>query len=507
MSIEQVQNATLLLIAALVALMVWQWRATLRVFSNYFGEQSSAFSLGAMRVAIFGTIYSYADPVAVVSLCELPKSMRRYLPGWHWLEAYDVFNPQLGEALTQLLLVFALLATLGLFTRVSTVVAALLTVYVLGVPNFFNKIDHNNHFTVLAALVLAAAPCGDALSLDRLIRRFRGFAAPAPANAYALPIRMIWLLFGTVYLFPGIWKLWISGDLWFAGTQLKALLYREWGRRPDFMPIARVDESDMLLAALGASTILFEVGFIVALLWRPSRVVAAISAILFRYSVWKVMGIRFNVWLPLVLLIDFPQLTDWLRARIPPLDRGLALIGARTQALLQPVAERLPAAARPAPARSRVPALLVGGVLVLAQFITGFARIDTWPVACHPQFSSRIDDARDQGTRLTLVLDSPGKDEVDLGAIMIARIGKSRTNKLIHQIEKYPSSGRKLFKRSSALVATLREAGVTIHAGDRITVYKETWSLFPLGARANMKRKAVDRYEVLEDSSFKKVKK
>jgi hypothetical protein len=46
---------------------------------------------------------------------------------------------------------------------------------VLGLPQCFGKVNHGGHARMLCALALSLSPCGDALSLDALIRRGSAF--------------------------------------------------------------------------------------------------------------------------------------------------------------------------------------------------------------------------------------------------------------------------------------------------------------------------------------------
>ena len=500
MSLAQVRLASLLIALALIALAVWKRDVLMRALQTFAFEESSAVSLALFRIAMFYAIFAEVHPSYLTDLCSMPAAMRSFPPGWRWLRAYELpFEPRVAEPAAYALLVTSLLSMIGLGTKVVTKIAALLGLYVLGLPNFFSKIDHG-HFNMHAALVLAASPCGDALSVDRLLRRARGEAAPAPSTAYGLPIRMLWLLFGTVYLFPGLWKLLQSGDLWISGVQIKALLYREWGRRPDYVPFARIDQSDAALIAFGVGTLLFEIVFFFALLFRPSRVIAAFSAILFRISIWKFMSIRFSLWLPIILLFDFPQLSDGLRARLPRLDRWFANASARVRAWARPLIDRLPEPSRPAPGRSARAAVVVGTILLVGQIITGSAGIDTWPVAVFPRFSSRVDDVKDHGKRVTLILEKPGAPApIDLGDAIRSTTGRARTNKLILKMTRLPSNRERLREQSPAIVESLRSLGAAIEPGDQLVLYREAWDLFQEGGSNNVRRRVLKRFTVRDD--------
>ena len=47
-------------------------------------------------------------------------------------------------------------------------------------------------------------------------------------TGYGLPVRVIWLLFGVLYFFPGFWKYWRSGLDWAFTDNMKYPLYWNW---------------------------------------------------------------------------------------------------------------------------------------------------------------------------------------------------------------------------------------------------------------------------------------
>ena len=129
-----------------------------------------------------------------------------------------------------LFVVACALALVGAGTRVSAPCAVLLGVFVLGVPQFFGKLNHDHHVLWFAA-ILAASRCGDALSFDG----WRSGVRPAPDVAYGLPLRLCWVLVGVVYFFPGLWKAWVAGADWIAGDALRLHMHDKWLELRDFV--------------------------------------------------------------------------------------------------------------------------------------------------------------------------------------------------------------------------------------------------------------------------------
>lgn len=71
---------------------------------------------------------------------------------------------------------------------------AVVGLFLWGIAQTIGSAMHIHHLLWLAfAALLAASPCGDALSLDSLIARRRGRpSSPEPSLAHGLPIRAAW---------------------------------------------------------------------------------------------------------------------------------------------------------------------------------------------------------------------------------------------------------------------------------------------------------------------------
>lgn len=115
------------------------------------------------------------------------------------------------------LVVLAML-TLGLFTRVTSILALVITLsYVQRMPGALFGLDQVN---TMLALYLAVGPSGDAYSLDRWLRSRRvGAQLPVRHSWMAnLAVRLIQVHMCIVYLFAGMAKL--VGMAWWDGTAL-----------------------------------------------------------------------------------------------------------------------------------------------------------------------------------------------------------------------------------------------------------------------------------------------
>lgn len=353
---------------------------------EFFFAKTAPENLALLRMAVFSAVLLESLRTHASWYAGLPVDFRELPRGWPWLE--DEFLPVVTRhvrMLEHLLVASSALAVLGVGCRVTMPVATALAVVVLGIPNFYFKISHGMHVQVLCAAVLSVSGAGDALSFDALFRRNRGEPPAAPATAYAIPLRFCWLLVGTMYLFPGLWKLWESGDLWIDGLKLKVVLLQKWGETYDVAPRLRLDQWPLLPTLFGTATLVLEVGFFFALFHRTSRIAAAVSAAGFHIGVGLAMDIWFDFWWPLVVLLDFPEILA-----AAPLSRF-----APREGKPWPLGTGSPTAVPPK--TTGATAFVAGATLLFAMCVAGLAPVDSWPVAVYPRFQSRPAEVPEEG--------------------------------------------------------------------------------------------------------------
>jgi hypothetical protein len=378
-----VRLVAIVLSLAAGGLAVRRQRALVEVLREFFLTPSVPENVALVRIVAFASILFKAVHSPAVWYASLPDAFRTVRYGWEWLQdALPFLYGSLG-LLRSVLIVAAVLSVVGLFTRVAMIVASTLAVFVLAVPTFYFKVNHDMHVQTLVALVVAFAPAGDALSLDAVLRKRRGFPRFGRSVAYTLPVRFAWLLVGTMYFFPGLWKLWDAGDLWLDGSALKNILVGQYAELPDFYPMIRADRSRLLLVVMGTATLVVEIGYVFAVFRRTTRVIMAVSAAAFHIGVGFTLDIWFDFVFPMIALFDFPEILDRrytrpMVARIPPLQRW---VDDRTRLDgLPSLASTRDTGAAP---------FLVGSLLVLGMTVAGLTLINSFPIGVYPRFAGR----------------------------------------------------------------------------------------------------------------------
>ncbi|MCI0572678.1 MAG: HTTM domain-containing protein [Myxococcaceae bacterium] len=300
----------------------------------------------------------------------LSPALRAFPPGAEWAARWLPVSPTLAQVAYVILLVSAAFALVGLFARTAAGVAALTALYLLTLPQLAGMVMHTHHLVWFPAL-LAASPCGDALSVDAWWARRRGLPAPEPSLVYGLPLRLVWAMVALIYFFPGMWKWRTSGLDWALGDNLVHLLHGKWLQQ-GWMPALRIDLFPGLLRAGGLGVMALEVAFPFLVASGRLRPFAVASALLFHLATEAFFRIGFSsLWLCYAAFVPWHALVMRLRGR-------------KAQEQVQPTR-----------AAHWVPAAAVGGAVLVGQLATGVLGLErAWPVACYPTFrhvaSSRL---------------------------------------------------------------------------------------------------------------------
>lgn len=353
---------------------------------RFFGADGPAINLAIFRLAVFGwllhVILHYHRSFA--ALVSVPVELRVAPPGYGLLLAHIPIDLPHVIVIRRVAIVFASLAFVGLFTRTSAFITSCCALYLLGIEELFGKIYHQYQHLVWFALLLAASPSGDALSIDAVWTRWRCAArgestATASAVGYALPLRFVWLLLGVIYFFPGLAKL-RAGPEWILSDHLTYLMYWYWSKK-HFVPWLRIDHYPVLCHAAALATIVFEISFIVCVFSRRLRPLLVAGGIVFHWMTAKYLGLVF--W---SLGVCYAALVDW-----DALIRRLGVTRANS------------ASVHRGPPRA---VMVVGGGLVIANIFCGVFNIDSWPFCVYPEFADIVRNP----TRRSLEVATRGAD-------------------------------------------------------------------------------------------------
>lgn len=177
----------------------------------------------------------------------------------------------------------------------------------------YGKVSHY-HDLAWFALILAASPCGDALSIDASLRAWKNArsgrltAEAQPESRYGLPLVFASLILGMIYFFPGMWKFLHHGSEWWLGDNLRLMMYQKWVSIEGWTPAFRIDRFSGASQLFAFLTVVFEMGFIFMVLFRRALPVAALGGICLHVSIRLFMFIRTAIANYYVCLFDWDRI-------------------------------------------------------------------------------------------------------------------------------------------------------------------------------------------------------
>jgi predicted DCC family thiol-disulfide oxidoreductase YuxK len=278
------------------------WRRTPKFVKAFFTEVSAPINLAIFRIVFFLLILFSFSVNNVVWFGNLPAELRFPPTGLNFFLAHIPINESVARLASVALVVACLACIVGLFTRTSIIVSLLLSLYVLGLPQLFGKMNHYHHLIWFMA-ILAVSPCADVLSVDAIFKSWKradqgSTEPPAPSQAYALPLRFVWLLMGVIYFSAGFWKVWTGGYQWAWSDNPRNIMYNKWMELSGWVPFFRVDHYPLLYKLSAVGTIVFELSFIVLIFFPVARYLAPLGGLAFhnmtnlfmRISFWYLQG-------------------------------------------------------------------------------------------------------------------------------------------------------------------------------------------------------------------------
>ena len=343
----------------------------LRFFRNFFLQPSHPVNLALFRIVVFYLIFDSIYLPTLLWLGDVPDVLMTPPLGFEWFPYIFRIDRNWIEISYYIFLVSCAFSIVGLFTRYSIFVTVVLAFYLLGVPNFFGKVNHSQHHFVLFATILTVSRCSDVWSADAYINylRTKKRLIPKPEIVYGLPIRIIWVLIGVLYFFAGFWKLYDGGLDWILSNTLKYYMYQIW-YMIDWMPDFRIDNYPNLLIVSAALTILFEIGFIFLIFMGRLRWLAVFGGIAFHNMTGMFMRINFkSLWYCYIIFFDWSFLYNWYTKIFFRNSDGATSINAHTQRYNLRIVS------------------IVGGLLILGNIYAGAGNyIEAWYFTCYPTF-------------------------------------------------------------------------------------------------------------------------
>jgi hypothetical protein len=443
---------------------------------NIFAPVESPYNLAVFRIVLFASILLAPELYAAPKYAAQSPALMLQYPDLAWMPKYLPIDPAAAHIAVVLLIVCCIAASIGLFTRASAIMVTLLATYVFGLRELFGSVNHVNNHLVWFAAMLAVSPCADVLSMDKIIESRRKGKSGAVAGSfnsriYSLPLRLVWILMGIIYFFPGFWKLNMVGLKWAFSDNIQRLIYKAvFMSGGQWHPIFPIDRYPMLceLGALGV--MFFEISFI-ALIFVPAlRLYVAAAGLMFHTMTHWFLNIHFTV-----LQCSYAAFVDWhgMCRRLGKnfLPRGW------TQPPSQTVSPKV---------SQILPVLIVGLSIIAANVWYGVRKNHfAWPFACYPIFDRIPPD-----TLKVLTIEAYDKDGKPIGLAAVERRVSAEQHPTTNHAVPYTRSKARQDRWLEALWRCYVQKDPSLAEASPVRFYEDTVNIFPEHQRENpVKRK------------------
>lgn len=341
------------------------------------------------RVVLCIVFLNVPEPREALHVAGSPSALLHAVDGLGWFLRWVPISTGVATTAYRVYFTCALLALVGLYTRVALWGLAGSAFYLFAVRQLTGVVLHDMHLLWLVGL-LACTRSASAWSVDSWFRRGRGAARRLFDDGDTF---LFWArtLLGLVYFFPGLWKLRASGLDWAFSDNLRNQLWAKWFQH-HVVPSVRLDAHPNLLHALGAGTIAFELCFVFLVHVGPrTRLALGIAGVMFHLAIERFMLIPFSsLWLCYVVLL-----------------------GGKTRRI-----------------RWRSAVSFVGAIMTLLIALHGLqGKTQSYPFACYPTFQERagatlpdmmltIEDAQGNARELPVARDAGGyRTQTDWGEV------------------------------------------------------------------------------------------
>ena len=308
------------------------WNRAPKFIRDFFTATSAPVNLAVFRIVLFTLVLFSFSIGNVAWFGSLPPELRFPPTGLNFVISHIPITESVVWYAATALTLACIACILGLFTRTSIIICLGLSIYVLGVPQVFGKINHYHHLIWFMA-ILAVSPCSDVLSIDAVRKSWkradRGLTEPPMSSiAYALPLRFVWLLMGVIYFSAGFWKMWTAGYRWAWSDNPRNLMYNKWMELSGWMPVFRIDHHPLLFKVSALFTLGFELSFIFLIFFSGVRWLAPLGGLAFHNATNLFMRISFwNLQACYVAFVDWSRLFSWIGRRLFPIQMYLVYDG------------------------------------------------------------------------------------------------------------------------------------------------------------------------------------
>jgi uncharacterized membrane protein YphA (DoxX/SURF4 family) len=231
------------------------------------------------------------------------------------------FTPSSFTILYWVTFVAGLFTLVGLFTRPSAFVFALLNWIFIAHEYSYGDRHHGEALYLILLMCYAFSPSGESYSIDSLLRRWRRRRAGLPTDQTEVvdtamwPLKFTHVLLAMTYFSTGVSKLIAGGLTWMNGYTLQLYTFNDALNRGKPFGIWLAQQHKLAIA-LSIFTILFETSFFVSLLLPWTMPLFFIGGIFFHLSLYMAGGHDFFQHIALLFVLLLFLAPAWWRASL-----------------------------------------------------------------------------------------------------------------------------------------------------------------------------------------------
>jgi hypothetical protein len=290
----------------------------MRRVERFLFPAASAERLAALRIGLCAILAGRLATGPYVELAGQPQELFRPISFMEVLPAMP--SKPVAVALQAAGVLAAVLAALGLRTRMALPLAWACAIVLNGMLASTGKVVHNDLVLLLCLVPLLPAPSADAWSLDA--RRAGRAAAAGASRLYGWPLQTAAIVVAGAYFFAGLAKLVYSGPAWVTSDNLRWALYSSG----DSGLALFIADRPWLAHALAAGTLLLELGFPLVLFLPRAAWLFVPGAVLLHAGIWLAMGLDYSAQAAtaVVVFTNWPVVVAAVRRRLAsPAAAGL----------------------------------------------------------------------------------------------------------------------------------------------------------------------------------------
>ena len=324
-----VRDTVLIVLAAALAIPAFKALRSERV--GRWIEPATPDSLGAIRIIVASILLGSVLWEDVSSSAYLPRNMLDLKHSWLIARLYDLpigfdrllASPSGLEVFSIVTAIVLALAAAGFLTRWTVPAGAVAYMIFAAIPRSYSWSYHMGVIPLYAMALLAFTPCGDGLSIDRLIRIRRGSSVPACDErtiAYGLGRYLIWMGVAIPYTLAGMSKVRNTGLMWWKGEQLKQMIIGTIVEPMHFdfkLAFEIMNGPTWIWSGLGIVALLTEITFAAVLVSRLARRILPLLMASTHVGILFLQNILFPDLIAIqAVFYDWPALWHRGRARV-----------------------------------------------------------------------------------------------------------------------------------------------------------------------------------------------